>query len=455
MPTGFVRLVQLVEELAAQSGAPEMFVLQTLRDYDLAGRLPERMLLSHQAGQWLTGGALANIVAGLRSGYDVVREDRATALADVDVSVEAARDFLSANDVRKPSCLADRRWFRRGKYLSLPELPREVVYGPPPPPPPLDSPADVYDVEAAISWLEKMIEEWSEPCVKGVPEGWEQRGRRWQIMRDGATSSLEVLRDEANLTRLRGRLAELDRWFEEAPRTEPAARPDGGEDAPVEAETGTGDAPAFAQEEEGEPAVFRRTKRHWEVRFRGKGTPLDDSVGVRHIARLLANPGRPLHAIDMRIADAMWAGRVDAASEGYSPGDAGEAGYKISRTPAGSGGAASDALSVRNYYGRLGEIDEKLAAARSGRPDRMLELREERDFILRHIGSVVDLHGRPRPGNEDVERARDTVRRAIERAIEKQVQPVLPELALHLDRHLRGGASLVYAPDPPVDWSTS
>jgi len=45
--------------------------------------------------------------------------------------------------------------------------------------------------------------------------------------------------------------------------------------------------------------VFRREGEYWTVRYNGSVARLKDAKGLRYLARLLADPGREFHAVDL------------------------------------------------------------------------------------------------------------------------------------------------------------
>jgi hypothetical protein len=51
-------------------------------------------------------------------------------------------------------------------------------------------------------------------------------------------------------------------------------------------------------------AVFRREGEYWTIAYRGEAARLRHTVGLGHLARLLGNPGRELHALDLAAGDA-------------------------------------------------------------------------------------------------------------------------------------------------------
>ena len=51
-------------------------------------------------------------------------------------------------------------------------------------------------------------------------------------------------------------------------------------------------------------AVFRREGEYWTIAYRGAAARLRHTAGLGHLARLLANPGQELHALDLAAGDA-------------------------------------------------------------------------------------------------------------------------------------------------------
>ena len=49
--------------------------------------------------------------------------------------------------------------------------------------------------------------------------------------------------------------------------------------------------------------LFRREGEYWTVAYDGAVVRLRDAKGLRHLARLLAHPGREFHAVDLEAAD--------------------------------------------------------------------------------------------------------------------------------------------------------
>ena len=100
--------------------------------------------------------------------------------------------------------------------------------------------------------------------------------------------------------------------------------------------------------------VFRREGDYWTVRYQGSVVRLKDAKGLRHLARLLANPAREFHAVDLESADSPAAHRArDRTGQVRRPGDPRRSGRR--------GGVAR-----RHRQGRLPDPNRR-AADRAGR----------------------------------------------------------------------------------------
>ena len=192
-------------------------------------------------------------------------------------------------------------------------------------------------------------------------------------------------------------------------------------------------------------AVFRREGDYWSVVFEGRTVRVRDLKGIRYLARLLADPGREFHVLDLVAAES---GQVPAAEShraaGLSPAGPGDAGEMLDAT-------AKDA-----YRRRLTEIEDDIEQARSfGDTERAAQADAERDFLLRELSRAVGLGGRDRRAASTSERARVSVTRAIRQAIAR-VGEHHPRLREHLEQTIRTGTYCAYVPDArrPADRSS-
>ena len=107
-----------------------------------------------------------------------------------------------------------------------------------------------------------------------------------------------------------------------------------------------------------------------------------DLKGMRYLARLLADPGREFHVLDL----------VAAETERGAGGAATGAG--VPRSALGDAGEMLDARAKEAYRRRLAEIEEDIEEARAiGDAERAAQADAERDFLVRELrvrlGSVA------------------------------------------------------------------
>jgi hypothetical protein len=159
--------------------------------------------------------------------------------------------------------------------------------------------------------------------------------------------------------------------------------------------------------------------------------------GVRYLARLLANPGREFHAVDLVAGEqGRRVGNTHAMGQGFSVRDAGDAGEML------------DARAKAAYRRRLTEIEDDLAEARVlGDASRAAQATAERDLLARELSRAVGLGGRARRVGSAAERARASVTRAVRHAMGR-IRALHPPLGMHLERAIRTGTYCAYLPDP-------
>lgn len=191
-------------------------------------------------------------------------------------------------------------------------------------------------------------------------------------------------------------------------------------------------------------SVFRREGDHWLLAFQGHATHLRDLKGLRYLARLLADPGREFHVLDMVASES--AGDVATTVGGVAD----------LRSVPGllDAGPLLDARAKESYRRRLAEIDEDIEEAEAiGDHDRAARAGDERDFLVRELARAVGLGGRDRRAGSASERARASVTRAIRQAMTR-IGTHHPPLAEHLGRAIHTGTFCAYRPDPrlPERW---
>jgi hypothetical protein len=158
-----------------------------------------------------------------------------------------------------------------------------------------------------------------------------------------------------------------------------------------------------------------------------------DLKGLRYLHRMVREPGREFHVLDLVAVEA---GTLRAS------------GTEATGIPA-LDDAARDA-----YRRRLAEIDEEIEdATRCHDLARVEKAEADREYLLAELTRGLGLGGRGRRTGGSSERARTAVSRALRYALEEVASQNQPA-AEHLRAGLRTGAYCSYAPDPlaAVTW---
>jgi hypothetical protein len=188
--------------------------------------------------------------------------------------------------------------------------------------------------------------------------------------------------------------------------------------------------------------ALRREGEYWSLSFDGQIVRLRDVKGLRYLARLLAEPRREFHVLDLV---ALERGSTENLAAAVEPG--------LSFRAGGSAIPVLDARAKESYRRRLAEIDEDLEDARgAGDVERETRADHERTFLIRELARAVGLGGRDRQASSDSERARASVTRALRAALGR-IREHAPVVGEHLGHCVRTGTYCAYLPDPrvPVD----
>jgi tetratricopeptide (TPR) repeat protein len=185
--------------------------------------------------------------------------------------------------------------------------------------------------------------------------------------------------------------------------------------------------------------VFRREGDYWSVAFQGRTIRLRDRKGLRYLARLMANPGRDFHVLDL------------VAGERGASVDTGQSTERdLARSSGLDAGPLLDAHAKEAYRRRLAEIYEDLEEARAmNNEERAAQAEAERDWLTRELARAVGLGGRDRRAGSAPERARASVTRAVRQAMAR-IRECHTGLGEHMDRAIRTGTYCAYLPDPRV-----
>jgi tetratricopeptide (TPR) repeat protein len=158
----------------------------------------------------------------------------------------------------------------------------------------------------------------------------------------------------------------------------------------------------------------------WLVVLGDKSFRLKDVRGLHYLARLVAEPEREVHALDL----------AEAGGD-ETRGDAGE---------------VLDASARAAYKRRLAELEEDLREAESWNDGaRTLRARTEMELLSSELSRAVGLGGRSRRAGSAAERARIAVTRRI-KDLFKRAGEVAPELGRYLENTVKTGTYCVYRP---------
>lgn len=195
----------------------------------------------------------------------------------------------------------------------------------------------------------------------------------------------------------------------------------------------TGDDPT--QEVPTVTATFRREGGRRVLEFRGLQVALPDLKGFRYLERLLAEPRREFHVLDLVGVD-QGVLRTAAVDDAGLP--------------------VLDDQARAAYRRRLADIEEDIEeAARSNDLGRRELAERDRDYLVAELSSAVGLGGRGRTVGGTAERARTSVARSLRYALHRLAEEH-EAMAGHLRQAVRTGMYCSYAPDPiaPVVWRT-
>jgi hypothetical protein len=184
---------------------------------------------------------------------------------------------------------------------------------------------------------------------------------------------------------------------------------------PVPAEGARGSA--------GVAAECHRAGRRWRLDWRDRSVLMEDSIGMTHLAVLVANPRQEILAADLAIGLAA----LGAAGEG------------------GSAHPVLDQAAITEYRNRLKRLDAELDQREPGDGEGRDAARAERDWLVAQLASSAGFGGRVRSFPDQGERARVAVGKAIRRALARitETDPILGD---HLRHTVHTGVRCSYWP---------
>jgi TolB-like protein/tetratricopeptide (TPR) repeat protein len=169
---------------------------------------------------------------------------------------------------------------------------------------------------------------------------------------------------------------------------------------------------------------FVREGDFWSISYDGTGARLIELKGFQDIARLLDQPGEPMHCLELTGAPFV----SNSSQEVLDP------------------------QARREYRRQIEELQGELEQAESdndaARADRV---RLELDAVIDELAKATGLSGRSRKMGDSAERARTAVTWRIRSAI-KKIAAAHPRLGQHLSNSIRTGSFCAYLPEIATKW---
>jgi tetratricopeptide (TPR) repeat protein len=182
------------------------------------------------------------------------------------------------------------------------------------------------------------------------------------------------------------------------------------------------------------PTLFVREGDTWRIGA-DRVYRLRHSKGLAYLARLLAEPGREYHVLDLARLEA---GGAEPAAPSFG----------MSAISGAIPGAGIDSEARRAYRSRVAELRTTLSEAEATGDAIVAERsRSELDALERELATAYGLGGRKRPEGSAKERAGQSVTKAI-RATISRISAEDSLLGAHLARSIRTGTYCSYDPDP-------
>jgi hypothetical protein len=147
----------------------------------------------------------------------------------------------------------------------------------------------------------------------------------------------------------------------------------------------------------GTMAGCERVGRKWRLTLQNRRVLVEESIGMLHLAVLIANPRQEIRATDL-VAGLAALGGATGDSETAQP--------------------VLDDEAIAEYRNQLKRLDAEIDQLESGGDlDQATRARAEREWLIAQLTSAAGLGGRTRSFSDQGERARVAVGKAIRRAI--------------------------------------
>jgi hypothetical protein len=195
-------------------------------------------------------------------------------------------------------------------------------------------------------------------------------------------------------------------------------------------------------------AVFRRVALGWEISFEQLANQLPHQKGMSCLQLLLRQPYRPLDA--RKVIQIL--SQPSNPQPAISDEEAINIGLQVKEATLPVD--PEEVIGLRGVRKQLAKIKEDIKAAKLREDDAEEErLEVEMEKYIVYLQKVTGKDGRPRKEIDELEMARQSVSVNIHRAL-RTIKEKHPRLYQHLKNALDISTTLVYNPNPRIDWIT-
>jgi tetratricopeptide (TPR) repeat protein len=170
-------------------------------------------------------------------------------------------------------------------------------------------------------------------------------------------------------------------------------------------------------------AECERVGRKWRVTVQDRSVLVEDSIGMVHLAVLIANPRQDIAAADL-VAGLTGLGTATGGAAAAHP--------------------VLDREAISVYRNRLKQLDAEIDQAVAG-SDTAARAHAEREWLVGQLATASGLAGRTRSFPDEAERARVAVGKAIRRAVAR-ISDADPVIGEHLRQAVHTGVRCSYWP---------
>jgi len=195
---------------------------------------------------------------------------------------------------------------------------------------------------------------------------------------------------------------------------------------------------------------FTNKGDYWEICYDGQCKSIKNSLGIRYIKYLIQNKGKEVHVTDLYYSEnPLPEGATDTALSALPPQQLKAEGLYVSNL--GGTGPLMDEQGKKEYQLRIKELNEQIEEADElGDTNKVEELKDEEDKIVKQLAADFGLGGKPRKINSPIEKVRKSVEKRISTDI-KKIGKSFPQLSKHL-ACIETGTGCKYLPHPDILW---